>query len=159
MHFNKQELIQKAKQLLAENTSAEQIALGTAIGVFIGLSPFYGLHTVIALAVALVIKKANKLALLLGIQISFPPVVPLIYFFEYKIGKALLLRDEEYSEKFFASGLSFAAEMNVKFLALLAGSVILGILAAACTYVCTAFLVNKYRRKRLRETAAGMPLK
>lgn len=157
MRLSKQEFILKVKQLLRENTTPEQIALGAAVGVFIGLSPFYGLHTVIALGFALIVRQANKIALLLGIQISFPPLVPLIYFAEYKIGKVLLLRNEEYSGKFFDPELSLAAKMNIKFFTLLLGSVILGILAAVCTYFTTIILVRKYREKLLpKKSPAGV---
>jgi len=157
MRWTKEDLIGKFKQLLRENSTPEQIALGTAIGVFIGLSPFYGLHTLIALGVALLIKKANKIGLLIGIQISFPPVMPFIYFFEYKIGKVLLLRNEEYSEKFSSPDLSLAAQMNMKFFTLLLGSVVFGLVLAACTYVITSFLVVKYREKLPRiKSAAGI---
>ena len=147
MHFSKQEFIKKVKQLLYENTSPEGIGLGAAIGVFIGLTPFYGLHTLIALGMAFLIKKANKIAMLLGIQISIPPVVPFIYILEYKIGKFFLLMDDHYNEKFSDTDLSLYAKMNLKFFATLIGSAAVGVIAAVASYFVIVFLVKKHRAR------------
>jgi uncharacterized protein (DUF2062 family)/SAM-dependent methyltransferase len=77
------------RQLLAEHAEPERLGVGVAVGVLIGCSPFFGLQTLIALAAASVLK-LNKLAVLLGAQISIPPFTPLVIFLGAQSGELLL---------------------------------------------------------------------
>ncbi len=142
--------------MLHENSTPEEIGLGAAVGVMIGLSPFYGLHTVIALVAAILVRKANKIAILIGIQISLPPLMPLIYFAEYKIGKVLLLSDGSYAERFNDTDLSLFSQFNTRFWALLAGSFVAGMILSALTYFLTVWLVRRYRARRCSPAPATL---
>ncbi|MBF0533156.1 MAG: DUF2062 domain-containing protein, partial [Candidatus Omnitrophica bacterium] len=59
------ELKTKLAAILKSNTLPEEIALGVAIGVFISILPLYGLHTLLVVIAALLIRKSNKLAILI----------------------------------------------------------------------------------------------
>ncbi|MFZ3231636.1 MAG: DUF2062 domain-containing protein [Pseudobdellovibrio sp.] len=63
--------------LVRRDDSPFKSALATAIGVFVGCLPFYGLHTFIVAAVAFALRM-NFIYLWLGTQISIPPMVPVI---------------------------------------------------------------------------------
>ena len=73
------EIVEKIKLLLLEHHEPRDIALGVAIVVYIGCSPFYGFHTLLAVLVAVVMHKPNRLAILAGTQVSLPFLAPLIY--------------------------------------------------------------------------------
>ena len=57
-------------KLWRSNISPNEIALGVAIGVFIGITPLYGFHIIMATISAFTIKRVNKVAIFLGMNIS-----------------------------------------------------------------------------------------
>jgi uncharacterized protein (TIGR03546 family) len=83
-------LKERILHLLKTNTAPHDIALGVAIGVFIAILPLYGLHTVLVILFALMIPRANKIAILIGTNISLPPTLPFITWAGYSIGRFLL---------------------------------------------------------------------
>ena len=76
--------------LVKSHNTPHEIALGTAIGVFIGVMPLYGFHTLLFLAAAFLIRRVHKLAILIGTNISIPPTAPLITLAGYDIGRWIL---------------------------------------------------------------------
>lgn len=58
------------------NTSPFRASLSLALGVLVGLSPFYGLHTLIVIALALMLRLNRPLALIAS-GITLLPFVPL----------------------------------------------------------------------------------
>ncbi len=69
-----------------------RLAMGMAVGVFIGLTPLYGLHTLIALAVAFVFR-LNKVATITGAWLNLPWFAPFVYGFCLKLGEGILSGD------------------------------------------------------------------
>ncbi len=61
--------------LRTEHTAPSRLGLAVAVGVFVGLSPFYGLHWALALGLASVLR-LNRLTVLLASNISIPPLAP-----------------------------------------------------------------------------------
>jgi len=59
------------KKLLQIEDSPERTALAFSIGIFLGFSPFLGLHTLTGLAVAFLFK-LNRVAILLGVWSNTP---------------------------------------------------------------------------------------
>ncbi len=136
--------------LLTTNHEPKQIALGVAIGVFIGISPFYGLQTCIALLVALLILKINKLSIILGTQISLPPIYIFILCINYQIGKFVLCKP--YSPLSLSALRDFTYEKFIDiFIALSVGSVIFGIICSILVYFLTLKIVVILRNKRNKE--------
>ena len=76
---------------LKEHPDPHGIALGVAIGSFIGILPLYGLHTVLCVIALFLIPRANKLAILVGTNISLPPTIATITWTAYDIGRLLLV--------------------------------------------------------------------
>ena len=62
-------------RLVRDRTSPIELAIAIGIGAFIGVSPFFGLHWLIALYVA-TRWNLNVLAMFLGTQVSMPLLVP-----------------------------------------------------------------------------------
>src|SRR5918995_7501443 len=80
------------RRLLAIDDPPERTALAFAIGVFIAFSPFLGLHTIMATAVAFMFR-FNKIAIYTGTFINNPflTLVPIIIA-SYAIGALVLGR-------------------------------------------------------------------
>ena len=77
------------EDLLGQNDSPLKKALSIALGVFIGLSPFWGFHTVIVLFLS-VFFKLNK-AIAFGFSnVSLPPFIPFILYGSVKLGQFIL---------------------------------------------------------------------
>lgn len=66
-----------------------ELALGMAIGIFIGMTPTIPFHTIVVIALALAFK-ASKITALLGTWICNPFTIYLVYKYSYKIGSLLL---------------------------------------------------------------------
>ena len=66
-----------------------KIAMGMAIGVFIGVTPTIPFHTVLAIGFIFLFRQ-NLPAALLGNWITNPITIPLFYFSEYEIGRYVL---------------------------------------------------------------------
>ena len=61
--------------LLSENSTPRELAFAAALGVFIGTLPFFGVHTLMIL-VAAGILRLNRLWAVTASQITMPPLVP-----------------------------------------------------------------------------------
>ncbi len=75
--------------ILFEYGSPRKLALAVSIGVFFGASPFIGLHTILALLFAFLLR-LNKPAILLGTLVFNPLSAPFLIFFSLEIGSWLM---------------------------------------------------------------------
>lgn len=141
-----------------------KIALGLAVGVFISCTPFYGLHTVMALLAAFCLR-LNRASTITGAWLNLPWFAPFVYGLSLKVGefilsggqglKALrgkglfelaaliqpLLSLDKLDEGFLASSkLLFRAAMP-----LLVGTTVVGLVAAVATYFVALGAVREMR--------------
>ena len=141
------EIIAALVKMLKEHHDPHGVALGVAIGSFIGIIPLYGLHTILCLVALFLIPRANKLAILLGTNVSLPPTVATITWTAYDIGRILLVNKHypplswEYLKDFKISRLSEF------YYPLFIGSVVLGLLVAVALYIITWAVANHLRKK------------
>jgi len=77
------------ENFLGINDSAEKKALSVALGVFIGLTPLWGFHTVIVIFLALTFK-LNKTIAFISSNVSMPPLIPFVIYGSFKIGNFVL---------------------------------------------------------------------
>jgi len=75
--------------VLKQHATPARLGWAVAWGVFVGCSPLLGLQTVIALGLAFPLK-LNRAAVLLGTQISFPPMTAVILFADAQLGECVL---------------------------------------------------------------------
>jgi len=73
------------ENILESNDSNARKSLSIALGVFVGISPFWGLQTIIVLTLA-VLFKLNKAISFAFSNVSFPPFIPFIIYGSLKIG-------------------------------------------------------------------------
>lgn len=110
----------------------DEIAKGFALGIFVGMTPFIGLHTAIALFAAMILGQ-NKIAAAMAVWISNPVTAPFLYVAQYKTGRFIL--DTPYVS--FPAHFDFESLSNFSshlILPLSLGSLIYGLLAAAVSY-------------------------
>jgi uncharacterized protein (DUF2062 family) len=138
---------QKWDQLKAENASPEQLGLAFGIGVFWAFSPFHGFQFLLCLASAWLFR-LNKLAALLGLSITLPPVVPAVIFLGVQVG-ALILH-----QQFLPLSISQLRELGGNHLAkellldLLVGGLVVG---AVIGTVAGLLATRVIRRQRARQ--------
>jgi uncharacterized protein len=132
------------------------IAGGMAIGIFVGITPTFPFHTVIAIALAYFLR-ASKAAAAIGVWIGNPLTIPFIYLGSYKTGVMILGTTLPYDAKF--TTFTELTKLGLKAtIALLTGGIIIGIPLAAASYFITRRLVKKLRsRRRLLRNQPEMP--
>ncbi|MEJ2568616.1 MAG: DUF2062 domain-containing protein [candidate division WOR-3 bacterium] len=133
--------------MLKINNTPRHIALGVAIGVFIGITPLYGFHTAIVIIMAMLIPRTNKIAILIGSNISVPPTAPFISWFAYEIGRVIL--GYRYpSIRWTALNHFHYGNIKEILFPLFLGSFILGLILAICSYFLILILLRRFNRRK-----------
>ncbi len=131
-----------------------EIALGLALGLFVGMTPFMGFHTAIAVFFAALFKW-NKISAAIGVWVTNPVTAPVIYSITYFTGSKLFGPTKAAC---LANDLSFSAIVKILqktpeiFLVLSIGGVIVGLPLAVFGYYFSYSAVHKYQegiRKKL----------
>lgn len=137
------QFIENVKQL---NGDPHYIATGMSIGIFIGITPTFPFHTILALALAYILR-ASKAAAAIGVWIGNPLTMPFIYLGSYKTGALILGTSIPFDIKY--TTFTELAKLGINAtLALLMGGIIIGILPAAAAYLITRRMVKKLRSRR-----------
>ncbi len=147
-------------KLLRLKGSSHSIALGAAIGVFIGLTPTIPLHTVIILVLTLLTRTSFIAGLTTSLLVSNPLTYVPQYYLALVLGNLitpfhlnwervkqvleLVLADASFEDRlrpFLYIGYESVVVM-------LTGGIVLSLPAGIITYYLSRFLVNSYRRRR-----------
>lgn len=131
----------RAIAILSLDNHPGHIAAGFALGVFISFTPFFGLHTPMALVAAFIFR-LNKITCITGAWINTPLTVVPVLAASYGIGFRLL---GEKPLPLSFSDLSWKA-LEPYAASLLVGSSILGFVAACLAYLLCYRLVLRFRR-------------
>jgi len=141
-----------------------EIALGFALGIFVGMTPFMGLHTAIAVPLAALLKW-NKFSAALAVWISNPLSAPLVYGVTYYVGAKVL---------FIQNGYKLPTEFNLDALLytlrsapeisgiILIGGVAVGLPLATVAYFFALKTIVEYResiQRKLEEKKAKLAKK
>ena len=125
------------------------IALGSAIGIFFGFTPLWSMKTLLSIGVAWIFK-CNKIAAAIAVTLHdiILPLLPAIYFWQYRIGMRVLHGRPEHRAAF--HHLSFHDFMTWPWFVrvgwpLLVGSLFLAIPSAIVTYLIMRLLVSRAR--------------
>jgi len=79
-------------KLLHTHDTPDRTARAFALGVFFGFSPFLGLHTIMALLLAFVLR-LNRVAVLIGVYSNLPWILPAYYTIATIAGATLIRAD------------------------------------------------------------------
>ena len=136
------------RSLWLSHSSPRRLAFGLALGVFLGASPLWGLHTLLAIALAFMLG-LNKPAVLLGTLVSNPLLAPLLIFLSLEVGSGMLygraanLSVEEI--KALIEAPDTRQIMNEYLLPYCAGSVVVGLVFAFLTFWIALWSARRYR--------------
>jgi uncharacterized protein (DUF2062 family) len=145
---------EKARQLVSLRDTPHAIAMGAAVGMFFGLSPLWGVKTLLAMLVARVLQ-SNLIAAAIAASLHdvILPVMPLLLRWEYDIGYWLLSHPHELPPRLRlvhsrpSDWLHWSTFLTVG-RPLLVGSFLLAIPVSVVTYYVTLFVVERRKRKR-----------
>jgi len=153
--------VEKIKKLHGD---PHYVALGMAIGVFTAITPTIPFHTILAIALAFLLK-ASKPAAILGVWVSNPLTLVFLYIACYKVGHFFFedsgqaLKSIELLIDHFESNIELSQKIIYliefiktkirTFLIMTAGGVILGLPSGAVTYYITKkFMAGVHRKTK-----------
>jgi uncharacterized protein (DUF2062 family) len=134
------------KQMVTLSVPADKLALSYAIGVFAGFTPYVGFQTYIGLALTTLFR-VPFLPSLIGINITNPITIPVIFAFTTKIG--MLFLGVELEMDFSWETITFRSLIEagkVLLLPLIIGTHLVGIVLSVFTYFAVYYIVKRYRR-------------
>ena len=138
----------------------QQISQGLALGIFIGMTPFLGFHTVIAVMLASLLKW-GKISAGLGVFITNPLTAPIIYPLTYQLGAMVTgFSDPIHWQRLFEQGGLVALFKNSPMILvdMLIGGAIIGVpLAIMAYYVALRSVLSA--RKRIEKRKARHKIK
>lgn len=134
-----------------DGAGRSRFAAAVAVGVFLGVTPFFGLHAIFALLVARWLR-LPPLPTLLGSNISIPPLGPVIWFAALSLGNRVLHGAWPTAEQFDASDIGILALLGDLAWEWVVGSFLLGIAMAIVTYAFVeALLLGRTVWRRWRD--------
>lgn len=116
-----------------------RIAVSLAVGVFVSFTPFWGVQTLLALALAMVFR-LNRVVTLTGTWINLPWFAPFVYAGALALGRAVLPHLEG---------------VQGVWVALLVGSTIVGAGASVATYFLALAMIARRRARRARSRSGS----
>ncbi len=134
-------------RLIRLRAEPDAVARGMALGLFIGMTPTFGVQMFIALFFAFILRQ-NKIAAVIGVWNTNPLTAPFIYGLEYEVGRLLLglphpAVDIQFSfEALKVLGWQVAAPLCV-------GGVVLGIPVALIGYALTVRFIPSLKQWRI----------
>ena len=152
------------RRLLQLDGAAESIALGTAFGLFVAMTPTVGVQMVIILLISLVLP-IHRIAGLIMVYISNPLTVVPIYWFDYWVGLKCLAQQgltRSNFELLYLEAESKASEVgwlegglellrsigNDALGPLFLGGAVVGLICGLPAYPVTLRLVRRYRARK-----------
>ncbi len=146
-------LVDRIKKLQGD---PRYIAMGMAIGVFVGVTPTIPFHTIIAIALAFVLK-GSKPAAAIGVWFANPVTIPIFYIGSFKLGTLILNKPIPFDVKFESLNELMTLGLDVT-IAMVVGGAILGILPAILAYILTyrfMLMVREKARKKKESRLQG----
>ena len=136
----------KLRQILKVKDTPHRIAIAFALGVFMGISPLLGLHTIGAFFIAWLLR-LNRLVAVVGVYITNPWTIVPIYTFCIWIGASLtglerIIPAINWNDVTF---MVLMGELKHLIIPFLLGTTIVGSLSAIVSYFIIRWAVVRYR--------------
>ena len=137
-----------AKRTRALNGEPRYVAMGMAAGIFVSATPTIPFQTIIAVALAFIMR-GSKSAAALGVWLSNPITFPVFYLASYKIGAFLfgISTDTDIAGHTASDLLKLGFDIS---LAAITGGIVIGIILAVGAYIITHKIVGKIRSREKR---------
>ncbi len=134
-------LKQQFKKILSLDAHPGHISVGFAVGVFISFTPFFGLHTPMAIALAFIFR-LNKVACITGAWVNTPLTIFPVLAASYKLGEFLLGNKPTL---FKVTNLEWSS-LKVYASSIILGSSVIGFIAALVAYALCYWMVIAFRK-------------
>lgn len=142
-YFRKKGFKRFFKENILDSEGSNEIkAKSIALGVFVGLTPLWGFHTVVILFLASVLK-LNKLLSYMGTHVSFPLFIPFIIFLSMVVGGPFV--DEQAQFTYETLDLEFAKSHLLQYVI---GSSILAASSSLVIGFSTYFILENFKPSR-----------
>lgn len=142
------------RSILMLDDTPHSVALGTAIGMFVGLTPTVGVQMIIVLTIAFLVRplfRFNRVAAVLTVYITNPLTIIPIYWFNYQVGTWFVHSDVTYEDfvaivefdshhKWSERALSLVADLGAP---LLIGSLVVATISSLLTYPAMRWLIRQ----------------
>ncbi|MDC7994683.1 DUF2062 domain-containing protein [Altibacter sp. HG106] len=132
------------EDFLQSNDSPKIKALSMALGVFIGISPFWGFHTYLVIFLAVTFK-LNRIIAFAFSNVSIPPFIPFVVLASLNVGHFVLGLDYEYSLTEISENFEILRHLK----SYLIGSFILASMAAIATGLVGYVVLSIFKTKML----------
>ena len=134
----------KIKLILSVKDTPHRISIAFAVGIFVGMSPLLGIHTLLGLALAYVFR-LNKLVTIAGVYVTNPWTIIPIYTFSTWVGARCLgmtsiFPDIDWRNITFGMVLKDLGPLLLPFVV---GTVLIGVLSSAISYVLIYRLLKR----------------
>ena len=144
--YNLSKFVKRVKKL---DGNPHYIAMGMAIGIFVGITPTMPFHTVIAVALAFIFR-GSKAAAALGVWFCNPITAPFFYLGSYKTGMFIFGNSAPFDLKYESVLELLKLGMDVT-MAMIGGGVILGIVPGIAAYFITRKIMTTIRSRKTAE--------
>lgn len=142
-----------------------EIARGIAIGVFIGITPTIPLHTILILAIALLLRAGKIAGVLASYVVSNPFTFFFQYYFSWRIGTLILPYDLSWERiqsvmAVISGHAGFKSSMQAlgllgseAILVMLSGGILLALPFTIASYIASLYFFTHLRKKKKKRIA------
>ena len=141
--FSIRNFVERVKKLKGD---PHYISMGMAIGIFVSITPTMPFHTVIAVALAFILR-GSKAAAALGVWFCNPITAPFFYLGSYKTGMFILGHSAPFDVKY-ESVLELIKLGTDVTMAMIVGGIILGIVPGIAAYFITRNIITRIRWRK-----------
>jgi len=144
--LDREKLKKRLRAILTLDSHPGHISAGFAVGVFISFTPFFGLHTPLALVAAFILR-VNKITCLTGAWVNTPLTVVPVLLTSYQLGEQILGHTPQklvLKELTLEFGLEILKTHGAP---IIIGTSLIGFAAALLSYALIYFLIVRFRRK------------
>lgn len=132
------------EDFLGSQDSPTKKALSITLGVFIGLSPFWGFHTIIVIFLAIVLRLNKAIAFAFS-NVSLPPFIPFVLYASSKMGQLVLDVNYNYTLDTFRNNFEITDHLKTYVI----GSFSLAILGATIFGVLGFLFFSVFEKKKI----------
>lgn len=134
------------EDILKSQEPPHKKAAAIALGIFVGISPFWGIHTLLVFTLAAVFK-LNKVIAFLFSNISIPPLIPIVIYSSYQFGSLITGKGFDWDLKLhkFDSG----TDVFLGLWQYIIGSFALAIVMAFSLWIVFYFLFSVFNQKQV----------
>lgn len=132
------------ENILESEGSNKTKAMSIALGIFIGISPFWGLHSFLAITLS-VFFRLNKMLTFIASQVTFPPLIPFIIYLSVKVGAPFVSNRASFENASF--DLDFIKQNLIQYVI---GSFLLATLSALFFGAVSYFFLNNFSPEKKR---------